>query len=567
MLVNREHSINVIGEVTSARFAHFQEKRMTKELHAHLTAFAAAGTGKSRLIQEGVALLRQADLPPELGQALRTEGGSVAVHASFNGDTKFCEFDKKNMGAALAARLLASYFGCQWSSVQTLPIYHQLSTAAAIKCIVLDHRARHHLTHDQLVLLYVAVDDVGATLMEDAPSEWSREERAQYNRKYLKDVSNDVGAVLLQPPDQATFTVSILTGTTTKALQEVMNIDSSHPYRQLAVPLLSFEQCLQILRHLGWEDWANSRECQQLLADLGGIPRLVDFLCGMIKMEIDAARDPESANWLKIRKAVTNEAHRRYRTPDNAALVKAVVKAALTRVPVRQDAVIAGVTWEVLQRGGHIVLDDTGTGENLFTVAVPYMILRHHVQNHLSQLPSAASFLFDMPAAEFFEWQTWEKFVVMYDAMLASLHASDGPRSIAVGEFYRGALVHPDIAGLQFHVVGDVEYVACKEQFPKTSPPHFRSRPHDEIAWEGGGYAVLNAAGACSIDGFSGNPKDPGGTVLRCTQGKSLQDLGAVITLQNIEDICSKVDSGCRCCNYGYGCSSASCLLFVRSLS
>jgi hypothetical protein len=534
----------MIGSTTSLRFQHYQASEMTKDHHPHLTAFATSGTGKSALAEAGLALLRESTLPPELEQALQAEGGSLSVLITFNSNTPFCELDKDNIEAAMGSRLLSSYFGCKWSVLQSSPIYHRLSVSCAIKCILLDHRARHKLSNDSLVLLYLAVDDAGQVLTTDAPIEWTTASRDEHHRRYLKRVALLLGQVLLDPPDEATFPVSMLTGTTTKAMHQVMSIDSSHPYRQCAVPLLSFEDCLELFRILGWEHWSASRECQQLLADLGGIPRLVDFLCGQIRAQINAGRNPESANWISIKQQTENESHRRYHPEGNAAVVRAVLKAAMTRVPVAADTEFEGVTWELLQRAGSVFLHET-TDPGLFTVSVPFLVLKQHIQNHLSVLPSATSLLFNMPPSEYFEAATWEKFNLVYDAVCASLCQGS---ITTVADFYRGALVHPDVAGVEFRLTGDVKYVRCKNRFPQAVPPRFRSRPHHEIPWTTGRFSILNAGGAGGIDGFTGNPGRDRGTLLRVQQHKWNLDLGHDISLAEVRAICTKVCLFVRVC-------------------
>eukprot|EP00808_Paulinella_micropora_P023345 g53611.t1 len=187
-LRHREDAIRLLCETFSQRFKNYLKGFLDKEKQPHLICFATAGTGKSRLAQEALPLLQKHVEHRELRALLRNS--TVSVHVTFNGDTKFNQWDRESGAeAALSVRTLASYFGVQITSLHFL---RTIELRTALDCILLDFRRRRSLAQDSPVAFYLAVDDMGQTLL---PAD-----NAKVARSFLKDISNAAGSWLLGPP-------------------------------------------------------------------------------------------------------------------------------------------------------------------------------------------------------------------------------------------------------------------------------------------------------------------------------------------------------------------------------
>jgi hypothetical protein len=474
--------------VTQERFDHFQDGRSRdKENHPHLISFANVGTGKSRLAQDALELLK-VNLPDgDLKNAILSN--SVQINISFNSNTKFLPGEKDDATSALGWRVLASYFGFKFNS--TLPKLQSFDTV--IDCVLSDHRQRNSIPEEDLVVLYLAIDDAGQTLLA--------EENLERRRSFLKAITNIVGGSLLMLDKGNLFAIPLLTGTTTEAIQNVL----SHPHRNLAVPLLTMEDCLQILAnedHLSSWVSENKVEIEQALADIDGIPRLVNELIVQISKWQQAG---SQSDWDSFFRDIQTTISTRYVLSTNEKICRSLINLALTRQVVYPHARIypgAPMTFYDIESQGGIFLDGN-------QVKIPYLLLKQTL--HHSTHKPLISQLFGLPSPQFWQCQTWEKFNALYDGAVASCHADqqelDGfsHPEIKVSEFYAGAIVNDSIADIVFQLSPDVEYYQCSQRFPETSTELKDTLSGKTLSWQNGSVSVLNAAGA-SVDHFMASP-------------------------------------------------------------
>eukprot|EP00808_Paulinella_micropora_P017264 g661.t1 len=513
-LRHREDAIRLLCETVSQRFKNYLKGFLDKEKQPHLICFATAGTGKSRLAQETLSLLQKHVEHRELRALLRNS--TVSVHVTFNGDTKFNQWDRESGAeAALSVRTLASYFGVQITSLHFL---RTIELRTALDCILLDFRRRRSLAQDSPVAFYLAVDDVGQTLL---PAD-----NAKVARSFLKDISNAAGSWLLGPP-RSVFPITLMTGTTAQAITSILATESSHPYVSLPVPLLSFNESDAMLRELGLEEWANDGQGQQLLADIGGLPRLLEILFSSLQTLVEMGQRPTNASWATVQHALMTFVKQRTGHVEEE-VVHAIVRAALTRETVTNEDVAHGQqTWGDLESCGAVFLREQKQGG--MVVEVPYLIIEGKVRNlRKRRLPDVVEALFRVPEPRFWEWQTWEKFNALFDGATAWLLAQregKGSQTVSVARFYRGALVDPAIANWEFGLSPRVEFQTCEKRFPETStrPSH----QGKEFSWRAGEVSVMNADGA-KADHFMAAPLVNSFEVLvRFGQEKWSRDVGA----------------------------------------
>eukprot|EP00808_Paulinella_micropora_P001222 g35408.t1 len=302
-LRHREDAIRLLCETVSKRFENYLQGLLDKEKQPHLSCFATAGTGKSRLAQDALSLLQKHVENRELCALL--QNSTVSVHVTFNGGTKCDRWDRENGAqAALSARVLASYFGVE---IESLRFLRRIELRAALDCILLDFRRRRSLAQDSPVAFYLAIDDAGQTLLDV--------ENAQAARSFLKDISNAAGSWLLRPP-RSVFPITLITGTTAQAIASILSTESSHPY----------------------EDWANDGQVQQLLADIGGLPRLLEILSSSLQELVKRGQRPTNASRATVQHELMTFIEQRTGHL-NEEVVHAIVRAELTREIVTNEDV------------------------------------------------------------------------------------------------------------------------------------------------------------------------------------------------------------------------------------
>eukprot|EP00808_Paulinella_micropora_P003715 g29695.t1 len=279
------------------------------------------------------------------------------------------------------------------SCEESLRFLRRIELRTALDCILLDFRRRRSLAQDSPVVFYLAIDDAGQTLLKDV-------ENAQAARSFLKDISNAAGSWLLRPP-RSVFPITLITGTTAQAIGSILSTESSHPYVSLPVPLLPLNESDAILRELGLEDWANDGQVQQLLADIGGLPRLLEILFSSLQQLVKRGQRPTNASWATVQRALMTFVEQRTGHL-NEEVVHAIVRAALTRETMTNEDVAHGQqTWGDLERCGAVFLREQKQGG--MVVEVPYLMIEGKVRNlKKRRLPDVVEALFRVPEQALF---------------------------------------------------------------------------------------------------------------------------------------------------------------------
>jgi hypothetical protein len=493
-LFHREAALATMREVTSQRYQHFLLGRThDKEMHPHLLCAGAPGTGKSRLCQDFAALA--------IAEELR-QHSVVVVNVTFNGDSKFDAIDRLRGGDwALAARILMSYFGCFRDSVPD-----GINVQTALDCVLADHRSRRKLVDDALVVLAMAIDDIGQCLDDEATGE-NAVDIAQQRRRFVTSISRVCGKLLMLPrADKYCFVATVFAATVAVELKEVF-ADTGHPHKEVPIPLLRFSDCLSIVGSLQLpSQWAEAPELLQLLADCGGVPRLVREILTSVRQRHNDT--PSDGAWHVIRGHVVGVIRARYRLAGRRGLDE-IVRSSLTREIVSREETPLnekGVeTYAELERRGAVFLQPAEE-EGRFTVGLPYLVLEE-VVGMTRYAKTVFADLFTFPSLSKFEWQTLEKFHATYDASCTMMF-SEVCASVPAARFYRGAVVGDNL-DFELALSSPVDVVFCQHQFPtltdggNTQIPRAAGRRVEN--WDDGGHVYVNANGA-AFDVFSIHP-------------------------------------------------------------
>ena len=165
---------------------------------------------------------------------------TLAIHISFNGDTKYAADTEHIASQSLGVRVLSSYFGFHWTKLNQLR-GNFISGLTLDNCLeaVLSHHRRNLSADAPRTILYLAVDDIGGIYPQPGFVERKDVVHDKATRKataFVKAMTNEIGTILITPPKNS-FCVALITGTTYTPVTNILRA-SSHPYVNLGVPLL-----------------------------------------------------------------------------------------------------------------------------------------------------------------------------------------------------------------------------------------------------------------------------------------------------------------------------------------
>jgi len=473
-----------------------------KEDHPILICMGAPGTGKSRLAQSVGSWLQDCS-NKELGDCARND--SLSVHITFNNDTKYDthqNLDGKCASGSLGSRALASYFGINWMKLCRYVDVKFMQLHLCLEVIVDHHRRSKGLNDtDTPTILYLAVDDVGSVVRNDA---------------FLNDMIRSLSQMLITPPPNSFF-VTLVTGTTYNPVVAMLR-KRTCPFVHLPVPLLPLEEVESIFR--GNKDavsqYVGNPLFSLLLADIGGVPRVLEWLWKYLqKHESGEGTGGQDDIIALARSHVMHTYGVQYGNimGGGSALV-ALVKALFLRHDVLPEGTVPGLgqtTYGELERSGRIILSyvqDPGNNAGATTsrrVYMPLMALQEMLDYLPSSLKSQLVHIFQISQT----WQGWEEFNIRYDALLCSLYTweEENEVSVPLSDYYRGAKLSPDLNDLSLLLSPRLHYVFKKapHQFPETDTDR------EEMKKEAvKGKIVLNAAGS-KCDGLALNDAQRGG--------------------------------------------------------
>lgn len=431
MLLNRDDAISVFQDVTAKRLS--LRNAQDKEAHPHIICMAGPGTGKSRMADYGLGALKNASREkyPELA-ALANSEGALAVHITFNSGTPLCTEDITiGAEAAVGSRLLASYFGIDLSTTNfPTEAISRLKIASSVETIVNDHVFRHPGMDRKDVLIYIVIDDV-SSITEKTNA------LIPNGKVYLKKILNAI-ASLYSRKDY--FLVTMVTGTVLGPTSDIL-IGAQRPYINLAVPLLSVEQSVQLARDAFYRagiSFEISTEFKILLSDIGGIPR---FVWEAINYVI--SNQGQNINFQEKRVFFRFRMRERYgmstllsKKKDQRQILSTLLSTALLRESVHPSSTcVDGIdcTWLQLENQGICFFSETNL-QGLVKILLPLL----HLESLMEPFPVTAALvrnLYDNKS------QSWENFCMNYEALLMTQYVLQGRSQVSVGEYYHGALI------------------------------------------------------------------------------------------------------------------------------
>jgi hypothetical protein len=489
-------------EFTELRLEHHISEIFDKELNPLLTCLGAPGTGKSSLAERGLKMLscsKNSDLKKLLNN------NPLAIHITFNSDSKFGMNDgTKGAEWAISIRLLSSYFRISISELYPKLIHYSVTVLQTLYFIEKHHRLYFHIPINKCLLVYIAVDDVD-NILNDKVSD------VKMRRNFLKEVTNILGTLLTLSVDRLFF-VTLLTGTIHEDIKRIMS-KSSHPYENLPVELLSYENMVEMAhKSLKNKKYVANDKFKRLLCEIGGIPRL----CSVVFDILNSYKHYDPYLLKTARRKAFKIIEKRYNVPnDYISFMSEVIWSAITRNAVQINKQIKpGVetTYGDLQENGVIFLqrteDDSSLEDNVdgdgtgYTVCIPTIMLKHWLDNGrpvMTPFLKAIRIMFET-AENCKHWKDWEMFNVHYDVVLSEAYREFG--EVSFKDYYRGALISESIINEKFKVSpASVSVLPFKYRFPQSNINLWNSGFEQLIKQSS---ASINAAGA-AIDAIAAN--------------------------------------------------------------
>jgi hypothetical protein len=126
------------------------------------------GVGKTALLMNGLALLKNHCQDPDLRGLMQDESHPLVIHLTFNGMTTFDPFREHNPESALIRRVLKVCLGLDWQSEP--PLSHRLTLADCLDAIIEYHKSSCGMEADQKLFVYLGLDDVNKLTVNDDPA-------------------------------------------------------------------------------------------------------------------------------------------------------------------------------------------------------------------------------------------------------------------------------------------------------------------------------------------------------------------------------------------------------------
>jgi hypothetical protein len=489
-----------ILEQTEKRY--LQIGRGDKEDNPILLCFAAPGTGKSRLAESGAKFLSESK-NDELRRMAQDD--TLAIHISFNGNTKYDKETDHKASQSLGLRVLSSYFGFDWGILKGGNFLSGLTLESCLQAVLLHHR-RNFPADAPRTILYLAVDDIGGIYPHRDRETISPYLAGEMDKasEFVKQLTNSVGSILITPP-QNSFCVALITGTTYIPVTNILRT-SAHPYVNVGVPLLPLQEAMALVQETGVfpESLLAHPEFVRLMADIGGIPRVLEWLLDFFSTHSALAISKELFPTLisQARVSVQLIFERRYKI--DPPYTYALMRAAILRTPVMMSSFVLredGYTYGDLESNGSIFLEHDQT-TNVRTVAVPLIAMNLWIK-YIHETPHALTKLMQSKDNDYFSWKNFEEFCALYESLLCVMHSSnDKARDVPLTEFYRGARVSEDLSGTSLLLSSDRSYdvYQARSRFPDTQSVETRDAFDASFKQLEEGSIILNADGAkCDI--------------------------------------------------------------------
>ena len=417
----------------------------TKDNQAVKVISCLPGGGKSRLLQE-------------LSNILDNCGLDAVYLATFDRPSFLCREDAMDLddnayaSRAIAMRLLfqAIRISDEGARKSSLEYSQWLSTLKDLNLTPIDdiHDAIRLVGGDPMKRCVIAVDEVNKLLEETSHMKKgiSTAMEAEVSAKAMEQLIKALGGAMMGN----SLAVSFMAGTLISTFAEAALRSGFQMEATILAPLVYAHQS-KILDNLpDLRGWRRSQTFKDILAELGGVPRLLEWFIDKVHKSLTPGNGWEGVDWRSIRMSLTgglnlsrymwrSRSHNVAQTlVDDIILRRVLESPSLQVVPSSDDK----DTYESLQQTGQILLEEQDLG---FCVTMPLMTFRGLVAAAVNNNdPSARRYskVQRLLVADVNGWQSLEEFGYCHSAMLNEFfaHHSDYSEHFTLAQRYAPGL-------------------------------------------------------------------------------------------------------------------------------
>jgi hypothetical protein len=323
------------AEVVDQRYRLKAQDLNVKEYNKLPVCMDGIGVGKTTLLMNGLALLKNHCQHPELRELMQDESHPLVIHLTFNSTTTFDSLKERNPELALSRRVLKVRLGLDWECVP--PLGDPLTFKDCLNAIIEYHKSACGMEADQKLFVYLGIDEVNKLVIDD-------------DITFLKGIVRVVKQLFLI---RNGFIATLLCGTHIAAMKESLFYSRLHPLQlqMTKLPQSSIETILRNDAKLS-QQYLDNPAFQRLLRDLGPVMRAI----GIAISELDFEYDPSSIDLAFAAASRYLETSVQALTPEERYVLFAHV---LTGQRILGgDLLVPGssMTWDKLQNSGMVLL-------------------------------------------------------------------------------------------------------------------------------------------------------------------------------------------------------------------
>ena len=416
------------------------------------------------------------------------------IHATYNNGNETTQWDLTlPPNQSFATRLLYHYFvehrgvnpkciSSFFNEVGEKTEYHWVDFYTALTLIRDDVIAQQKLDCRETVHVAIGVDEFNKLLPSTNP---------HASPLLLKQLVASLGSTMISPPPDTKFYV-LFGGTASHSVQDA-GLGSSFDVTLLRLPPLKIDSSIFIAEQiLSWEHVRTNPCLRSLLVDIGGHPRLLQYLLQLLK----EYQSPEEVDWCKIQIEYSRVVRERLSGVAADVLVIALRDFITQKIVEPYNFIKPGVTYEDLEQkeiGLSLVRDKDGC-----KIYWPFICLQSWClgsrDTSLALYQAVQGVCRSTLTAELYTWQNFERFCAQFMALRIASYAEQG--NISLAGFLRGA-VFSQLTKFDIELVlKDIQTGLVRESDDTFPSKKSLRRNGGLIDWQQTGQVVVNNEGA-----------------------------------------------------------------------
>ncbi|RHZ46574.1 hypothetical protein Glove_613g4 [Diversispora epigaea] len=483
------------------RYYAYLNNRKDRNLHPIPFIAAGPGTGKTRVLEETLNLLKQCAENDDDSNLKELVNNAVLIDVTYGNGSAATETDS-NIGGetSLSLRILYRYFvegsfNLNFSNFVDIikNVFSNITDfnlAKVLRTIELD-------INKENIMIINCIDEVNKLY--------------ELDNLTFKTMVNVVGSCSCELG--SIFYVPLLAGTIYKPLHKVVT-KSMHPPLSIPLPLLKMDHMLEIGQNLQFPVGTNNY-FHRCLGDVGGHCRTLEFFYQQCSNYM-----VNNINFFQVMNEVNVLLNERYAFEEFAHDNSDIIAGCLL-----DEKMIFNERIQELRQYGIAILEEVQDDPKYIYLRLPYIMLLCLIitSNRTNKLYQFWKPMID--SEELFLWQNWEDFNVRFLALKFCLLSAYGVQEINGCDFLKGAYCGDMLNNIVIKIPewNTVEIHSIKERFPVNGSWEVTDLDSNKLLIKEKFFAVYKNGEGAPFDGFSyiqlktANNKD---VILACLQTK-----------------------------------------------